>query len=191
MQGDTQQVTEDVISGDLELGVVGARSDDPVIRQEAIVNDQLRLVVPRGHKWADNSSVTMDMLRCEPFIIRERGSGTLRSIQERFSSKGYDLASLRIVAEMGSTEAICQAIKAKVGLSILSTVAVTDDVTADRLKTLDIEGVTLTRRFYLTLNRQRTPSPVSRAFIDFIRTDTTSREAGHGPFTDGQRQDRS
>jgi len=172
LQGDTQQVTDAVISGDLELGIVGARCDDPACRQEPIVDDQLCLVVPWDHKWAGFNSVTMEMLRGEPFIVREPGSGTLRSIQERFSRKGYDLAALRIVAEMGSTEAICQAIKAKVGLSILSAVAVNEDVTANRLKTLDIQELALTRRFYLTSNRQRTSSPVAQAFEDLIRTDT-------------------
>ena len=46
------------------------------------------------------------LLLKEPYIVRERGSGTLQSIRESLERQGHDLEDLNIVAEMGSTEAI-------------------------------------------------------------------------------------
>jgi DNA-binding transcriptional LysR family regulator len=73
-----------------------------------------------------------------------------------------------VVAEMGSTEAIRQAIKAGVGVSILSECAVTDELAAGILKKVKIKGLLFKRSFYLTTHRHRTQSPLCRAFTDFL-----------------------
>jgi DNA-binding transcriptional LysR family regulator len=54
------------------------------------------------------------------------------------------------------------------GVSILSAVAVTDDVAAGHLHTLTIDGLNLKRAFYLTHHRHRSLSPLCQAFIEFI-----------------------
>jgi DNA-binding transcriptional LysR family regulator len=99
------------MSGDLELGVVGAVSTIPV-SQTHLVEDELCLVVPADHRWSGEKRVTTKQLFTEPFIIREHGSGTLKSIQTSFSEAGLNLNELKVVARIGSTEAIRQGIKA-------------------------------------------------------------------------------
>jgi DNA-binding transcriptional LysR family regulator len=165
---DTQQTIDAILSGDLELGVVGAVSAHSGIAQTHLVDDELCLVVPAGHRWAGEKRVTAKKLFTEPFLIREHGSGTLKSIQTSFSEAGLNVNELKVVARIGSTEAIRQGIKASMGISILSAIAVADDVAAGRLKTLSIDGLNLKRAFYLTHHRHRSLSPLCRTFIDFI-----------------------
>ncbi|MDL2321774.1 hypothetical protein LJC47_05460 [Desulfosarcina sp. OttesenSCG-928-B08] len=55
------------------------------------------------------------------------------------------------------------------GVSILSAIAVSDDVAAGHLKTLSITGLALKRAFYITHHKKRTLSPLSRMFVDFIQ----------------------
>lgn len=167
--GDTESITGGVIEGDIEFAVVGARLKDSRIIQEPLIQDEMRIVVPASHPWANKKSISVGMLQKEPFIIREKGSGTLQSIQKRLLQKGHRIEDLNIIAEMGSTEAVCQAIKARAGISILSTLAVTEELKAGRLKALDIKGISLKRRFYMTRHRQRTPSPLCRTFIEFLK----------------------
>ena len=167
--GDTQAIAGGTLGGALEFGVVGARVDDSRLVQEPLVQDDLRIIVPASHKWAEKQMVTLEMLQKEPFIIREKGSGTLKSIQKCFLEKNRHIEELNIIAEMGSTEAVRQAIKAQAGISILSTLAVAEDLQTGRLRALRIKGVDLTRRFYLTRSRQRTPSPLCNTFIDFLK----------------------
>ena len=166
---DTQQIIGEILSGHLELAVVGARSADPIIRQEQLIKDELRLIVPADHRWAANKSVSLKLLSTGSFIIRERGSGTLTSIQMSLARKGYQMDDFNIAAEMGSTEAVRQGIKNHVGISILSTLAVAEDLKAGTLKALKIEGLNLKRYFYLTHHRNRTLSPPGRAFKDFLK----------------------
>ncbi len=172
--GDTESITSGTIEGTLEFGVVGARVEDSRIVQEPLIQDDMRIIVPASHTWAERKSISLGMLQKEPFIIREKGSGTLQSIQQRFLQKGHNIEELNIVAEMGSTEAVRQAIKAHAGVSILSTLAVSEDLQTGRLKALEIKGVNLKRRFYLTRHQQRTPSPLCRTFIDFLKKNITN-----------------
>lgn len=168
---DTRQIIEKIINGDLEMGVVGAVSANRSILQTHLVDDEMCLVVPADHRWSDNKRVTTKQLFTEPFIIREDGSGTLKSIQTSFSEAGLNIDDLKVVAHIGSTEAIRQGIKSHMGVSILSAIAVSDDVAAGALKTLTIKGLNLKRAFYLTHHRQRSLSPLCKTFVDFINNE--------------------
>lgn len=167
---DTRQIIEAILSGDLELGVVGAVSTDPNILQTHLVEDEMCLVVPSDHRWSGKKRVTSKQLFTEPFIIREHGSGTLKSIQTSFSEGGLNINDLKVVARIGSTEAIRQAIRNRMGVSILSAIAVSDDVAAGNLKKLAIDGLNLKRAFYLTHHRHRSISPLCQTFIEFINS---------------------
>ncbi len=166
---DTAKVLDKVCSGQIEVAVVGARGDDSQLLQQAVAQDVLKVVVPADHPWAGQACIGLEALSKAPFIIRESGSGTLRSIEKVLRQHGASIRDWTIVAEMGSTEAIRQGVKSKVGVSILSAVAVADDVRAGELKTLAVAGIDLKRSFYLTLHKQRAASPICLAFAEFVR----------------------
>ncbi len=167
--GDTDKIIEETLEGRIEFGIVGAKSKDKRIAQEKVIEDEMRLIVPAAHPWAGQKSIPFNRLTNEPFISRERGSGTLKSIQICLSRGAASTESLAIVAEMGSTEAVCQGIKNGVGISILSTLAVAEELQAGTLMALSLEGIDLTRAFYLTTHKSRSPSPLCRAFLALIR----------------------
>lgn len=166
--GDTEKILKDIISGKTEIGIVGAISDDHQFIQENLMEDELKLVVPSDHPWADRQFIELEMLFDEPFIIREPGSGTLKTISQHLEKKGYGLDCLKICAEMGSTGAVCEGIKNRIGISIISTLAVKDEIHSGILKALSIRGLRLKRNFYLTRLRLRTPSPSCRVFGEFL-----------------------
>lgn len=79
-----------------------------------------------------------------------------------------DSHQLNIVAELGSTAAVIQGIKSRVGISILSPIAVAEDLKAGTVSALEISGVNLKRSFYLTRHKERSPSPLCKTFMAFI-----------------------
>jgi len=166
---DTRRIIASVVEGMIEVGVVGAESRDKNILQEHLIDDHLRLIVPADHPWGALKKILLDRLLSEPFIVRERGSGTLISLQERLKQQGRSVEELNIVAEMGSTEAVRQGVKDGIGVSILSTLAVRDDLESGVLKALSVEGLNLTRGLYLTRHRQRSLSPLAEAFVEFLK----------------------
>ena len=168
VQGDTERIINDTLEGNVELGIVGAKAQEVQLVQKRIIDDQMFLIVPQRHKWAAKPQVLMNELIGEPFIMRELGSGTRKSIEQVLHKSGYPLSALNVVAEMGSTEAIRQGIKAGVGVSILSKCAVAEELTTGSLKKVRIKGLTFNRAFYLTFHRSRTQSPLCRTFIKFL-----------------------
>jgi DNA-binding transcriptional LysR family regulator len=178
--GDTKEIINGAISGTLEMGVVGARSDDKNIVQEKLIEDRMCIAVPFDHKWADKIKVPLNQVLKEPFIVREQGSGTLKSIQQSLTQTGYGMEDFNISAEMGSTAAVIQGIKNKVGISILSAIAINEELQAGILKALSIDGLNLNRRFYLTRHKYRSISPICRVFIEFLKTNIADGKALNG-----------
>jgi len=152
----------------LELGVVGAKAENKKILQKKLIEDDMCLIIPANHRWAVKKRVSLAMLLTEPFIVREKGSGTLKSLQQSLVKTGHHIEDLKVVAELGSTQAICQGIKTGAGASILSTLAVSEDLQVQRLIALEVDGLNLKRNFYLTWHRYRSPSPLSEAFLEFL-----------------------
>ncbi|MCF8092334.1 MAG: LysR family transcriptional regulator [Desulfotignum sp.] len=176
--GDTCQVIEDVKHGRVELGVVGARTRDTAIVQEVLLADEMKLIVPGDHKWASLSAVDCLQLTNEPFIARESGSGTWQSICKSMADAGFDARQLNTCVTMGSSVSVIQGILNQVGISILSTAAVADDLAKGRLTALGVNGLNLDRFFYLTLAQKRTQSPICKKFIFFARQHLSQNGSG-------------
>jgi DNA-binding transcriptional LysR family regulator len=169
IESDTAGIIQDTIEGRVELGVVGAKAREAQLVQEKVMDDEMFLIVPKGHKWAATGQVRLEELIKEPFIMREPGSGTRKSIEQVLDQSGHWFGHLNVVAEMGSTEAVRQAIKAGVGVSILSECAVGDELAARSLKKVGIKGMSFQRAFYLIVHKHRTQSPLCHAFVKFLK----------------------
>lgn len=167
--GDTTQIVDNIISGEIEIGLVGARMEHPHVFQEQLIKDEMRVVLPADHKWANRKFIDCKMLFKLPFIAREKGSGTWRCISETLFKAGYGTENLNVTVTFGSTASVVQGILNHVGVSILSTIAVQDDIRQGRLIALPVKDLDLTRFFYLTTHSRRTQSPVCREFISFAR----------------------
>lgn len=166
--GDTEQIINDIFALKLDFGIVGAETDKSRILQKPLITDEMRLIVRADHRWASRKSVSMEELTDEPFILREQGSGTLKSLAKNLEQEGYSLESFKVAAELGSTASVIQGIKSGIGISVLSPIAVSDELRSGSLKALSINGLDLTRHFYLTTHKDRTPSPACRAFMDYL-----------------------
>jgi DNA-binding transcriptional LysR family regulator len=112
---DTMKIANMVLDGGLELGVVGAKIKNNKLQFEKLFDDELVLAVSPDHHWAKRSAIRLEELSHAPFIMREQGSGTRMTMLEILEQAGLDAREFKAVAEMGSTDAIRQAIKAKVG----------------------------------------------------------------------------
>lgn len=165
---DTAKITAAVLDGSLGMGVVGARLSDPRLEMHPFETDELVVAVPSHHRWSKKKSVSLDALCAEPFILREQGSGTRTVMEDKLAKAGFSITDLKVAAVVGSSDAVRQAVKAGLGISILSNRALKDDVEAGKLSILRINGVKMERHFQVILLKGRSHSPLSKAFLDFI-----------------------
>lgn len=173
---DSRQIGEDVVKGDLEAGVVGSLLSERRLVFEELFSDELVLAFPPGHRWSKASTIKLEDLAREPFILRERGSGTRAVMSRILEEHGFDPSRLDVVAEMGSTEAVRQGIKAGIGVSILSRYAVAEDCEHGLLGCSHIKNVNFVRPLYLTQRRGRQGSPLCQAFIAHLRRSRSPAE---------------
>jgi DNA-binding transcriptional LysR family regulator len=166
---DSAEIEHRVLEGQLELGVIGRKTSQRSLATNPLWQDELVISVPSGHLWARREEVTPEELTNEPFILRESGSGTLKTLDDYLRAAGLEgIGSLRIIARLGTSTAVKEGIKAGLGVSILSSLAMSTEFETGILKQLKVKGLRMTRSFYLIRDKRRTPSPLCRAFIDFL-----------------------
>jgi DNA-binding transcriptional LysR family regulator len=167
---DSAGIVEDILDGKVELGFVGYKGDDARLTFEKVWKDEMVLAVPKGHPWSRRKSIQLKELRTEKFIARERGSGTLDSVRQLLSKSRVPADELLNVSmELGSTEAIKEALKAGFGVSILSRISIRHELAERRLVAVPIRGLTMERDFYQIHHRRRPLHPIAQAFRDFLK----------------------
>jgi DNA-binding transcriptional LysR family regulator len=167
--GDSRGIAEAVLAGQVELGVVGAKPDHRAVDAIEFMPDELVVVVPPGHPWVGRRQVTLDDLKPEPLIVREAGSGSREALETALNEVGPGLAGMRVIAELGSTSAVKQAVKAGVGISIISKRAVEEECQHGLLGCVKVKDLRVTRHFYIVTHAVRSRSPLCQTFLDFLR----------------------
>jgi len=168
----TLDIVQQVLDDTIELGFVGATVKEPGISQEPCYSDELKLVVPAGSTWVKGDAIELQELEMIPFITRFPGSGTMKTFLERIRQNGFDGRQLQIVAELGSNTAVIQGIRNGLGASVLSSLAVRDELAKGTLRAIRLEGVALQRSFFLTCRNNRSLTPLAARFIDFLKHDS-------------------
>lgn len=168
---DSAEIERLVLSGALELGVIGSKSSSKDLIHYDLWKDELILVVDAAHRWAKRKAVSLNELLEEPFILRERGSGTQIIIEDLFKELGIDgIHSLRSTAYFGSSTAVKEGIKSGIGVSIISSRAVETEIKSGTLKRIKIKDLPqIKRSFYLIRDKRRIASPSCKAMIEFLK----------------------
>jgi DNA-binding transcriptional LysR family regulator len=145
-----------------DLVVLGAPPDHVDIVATPIAENPLVVVARRDHSLAGKKRIPLKQLAEEPFILREPGSGTRLAIERHFAQHGL---APRVRMELGSNEAIKQAIAGGLGVSVLSRHALTLEGSQGILHTLDVTGFPLPRQWYVAYLAGRHLSAVTEAFL--------------------------
>jgi DNA-binding transcriptional LysR family regulator len=165
----TTQILDEIVHHQLNFGIIEAPIDHPDVQTDAIMSDELMLILPVRHELAQKDSISWKDVLAYPFILREQGSGTRRVMEEELVRNGFDLSELKIIMELGSTGAIKSAVEANLGIAILSQSSVKHELTLGLLTTKTLKDIRFVRSFYSIFLRS-TLLPLSAvAFLRFIR----------------------
>lgn len=163
---DSKEIVEKVSSHALLLGVVGSKLDKDQIKYTPLEEDELIAVT--SPSFDIENKIGLKELSMFPFILREEGSGTRTEIERIFSARGIRMDSVKTAGYFGSTDAIKQAVKAGMGVSILSRLSVSDELKHKVLKEIHIADLKMQRNFYLITHKKRTLPAAYLLFSDFL-----------------------
>jgi DNA-binding transcriptional LysR family regulator len=168
---DTQRIVELVAERSLELGVVGATPRYRGVQFEPFFRDEVILVTPPGHRFADRT-VTLDELRGEPLIVMQEGAGVRQVLEEELRAQGLRLRDLDVRVELGLQESVKTAVQRGYGLTFISGASVQDELTAGTLAAAHVEGFAPAREIALVRASGRPATRAAQAFLDFARENT-------------------
>ncbi|HAG76736.1 MAG TPA: LysR family transcriptional regulator, partial [Thauera sp.] len=148
-----------------DLYIMGQPSENMDVVCEDFADNPLVLVAPPGHPLAGKRQLSPKLLKDEPFILREPGSGTRLTTEKFFAGQGV---TLKTRLEVGSNEAIKQTVAGGLGLAVLSATTVVSELTLGELVLLDVLGFPLVRRWHVVYPRGKRLSPAALAFKDWL-----------------------
>jgi DNA-binding transcriptional LysR family regulator len=166
---DTDAVLRDIEHGRAHLGLVGGKGGGRHLEFRRFACDELVLVVPKHHPWWRKRRVTVENLVAQPLIQREQGSGSRRCLERSLERVGVPASSLNVVLELGSSEAIKEAVLEKLGIAVLSRRVVQKEVRAGQLKALTVDGLTLDRDIFIIWDRRRALPTSAQLFLDLVK----------------------
>lgn len=164
---DSEETIQTVLNDQAELGFIGKEPAGKKLTAERLWKDHLVLAVPADHPLARQETVSVEVLSQIPFIVRERGSAT-RDIIDSCLQRNFDanLSHFNVVCEMGSSEAVKEAILAGLGVSILSVFAIERELSQGLLTTVTLKDFAMERYFYLIYKKKFPLMKYHKHFID-------------------------
>jgi len=157
-----------------DLYVLSQPPRDVPHRGEVLLENPLVVVAAAGHALAAQASVRWQRLRSEPFILREPGSGTRLAVDAHFRTLGLDP---RIRLELGSNEAIKQAVAAGMGLGVVSRHALAADPASEGLALLKVSRFPVPSAWSVLWPEGKRLSPLAVEFVRHLREASAGWEA--------------
>lgn len=168
--GDSSEMIRALLEGGVMLAVVGAMEKHSDLEFIPIVDDDLVLVAAGSLKelCGGKSEYSFAEAAAWPWIMREEGSGTRRTLEDGLAAAGHRLRDLRIVLDVSSTQTALQYSLAGLGVSISSRIVAQKHLEQGELVELKVKGLSFQRRFYVAHNLRRELFPAAMEFASFV-----------------------
>lgn len=169
--GDSAAVQQMLLNGDIHLGFVGSADDQQDLIYEPIAEDRLVLITPNTPRFAalKTQGVLGRELFREPFLFRERGSGTQKVIDNYLSEIRLDPQVIHTVAYVSDPTVLQRLVAEGTGVSILSALAVQETVAAGQLLQFELDETPVRRSIYMARRRKSSMSSPARTFAELVR----------------------
>ena len=169
VSGNTEQIVSAVAQQKISLGLIEGPAHSRDVKTEPFLVDELVLIVPAAHEWAERAAIQCAEIATAPLVMRERGSGTRRVVELALEHNHLKRSELKIVMELDSVEAIKSAVEAGLGAGFVSRWAIAKDLRAgNSLKVVAIEGLRIRRDFLLAYPSGPGPSGLAQEFRRFL-----------------------
>ncbi|MEV6780314.1 LysR family transcriptional regulator [Streptomyces syringium] len=165
--GNSSAVAERLLAAEADLGFVEGLAVPPGLDGAVIGHDRLVVVTAPGHPWARRRApLDAAELAATPLILRERGSGTRQVLDAALASHGGVAEPL---LELASTTAAKAAVVSGAGPSVLSELAVGEELAARRLVEIPVPGVGLRRDLRAVWPTGHRPTGPARDLLGLTR----------------------
>ncbi|MFF3494134.1 LysR family transcriptional regulator [Streptomyces sp. NPDC002795] len=165
LAGNSTVVAERLLGGEADLGFVEGRTVPAGLDSAVIAHDRLIVVTAPGHPWARRRKpLAAGELAVTPLILREEGSGTRQVLDAALGGLA------RPLIELSSTTAVKSAAVSGAGPSVLSELAVGEELAGRRLVEIPLEGAELARELRAVWPTGHRPVGPARDLLSLTRS---------------------
>lgn len=169
ISGNTENIVAALLQQQIALGFIEGPAHSRDVRTEPFLVDELVLIAPAAHEWAERAAIPAGELTSAPLLMRERGSGSRRVLELALERHHIKRTALRIAMELDSTEAIKSAVEAGLGAGFVSRWAIAKDSRSGKsFKVVQVEGLRIHRDFLIAYATSPGPQGLAQEFRRFV-----------------------
>jgi DNA-binding transcriptional LysR family regulator len=159
-----QQIQRRMLENEDDIYVLSQPPADIDLKTKVFLDNPLVVIARSDHPLATKRNIPLKELENYPFIMRELGSGTRKAIQSLFQQHKINV-SVRL--ELGSNEAIKQAIAGGLGISVLSKHTLRNEF-SNEFTILDVQHFPIERYWYAAYLNGKQLSVIAKTFLDYL-----------------------
>lgn len=154
-----------VLKSQIDFALVEGPIHSKDIISKAFMDDELILICGKDHSFRNKKNVTLKELAQEDLILRERGSGT-RELFENIMLANEQNLIVKWVCN--NSETIKNAVRSNIGISIISKMAVVEELKNKELFHIKIDNIKFKRKFNIIYHKNKFVSDLIRNFWDMV-----------------------
>lgn len=162
----SERIPSEILERNLDFGFLSYDPMNAMLQSVEINRDELVLVVPPGHRFANRKQVSVKDLGEEQFVAHNVKTPARTRIFELFAEHN---TPLNICIELATLETIKSFVELKAGIAILPRLAVRDEIDSGKLIEVPVRGMKIEKVLRLIYRRESALSHAAKSFLDLVR----------------------
>lgn len=165
---ETELIVKGVLEYNFDLGFIGAKVEHPRLNIQKWIKDELVLIVPPSHDFAQRQEgICAKTLLDQPVIWLKGITGIQKTLTEKFRKVNIDFSKIKPVMEATSIASLLTSVEAGLGITIVSKWAAKKAIDLQKVKVVTITDVSLTRYLYVITRKTQNPHPAVAQFLKY------------------------
>lgn len=162
----SDQLEQKILSNELDFALIEGITHIPSFISEEYMEDHLTVICPINSGFRQGQEITVDELRGQNFLLRERGSGT-REVFERVIEQAGIIVTP--IWEAVSTTALVNVVINGLGISVLPHRMVVGPLKRGLVSAVSVKGLSFQRKFHIIYHKEKFLTSSAKAFMELCR----------------------
>ncbi|NPA71480.1 MAG: LysR family transcriptional regulator [Gammaproteobacteria bacterium] len=169
--GNRERLLERLQSNQDDFYILGQPPEGLNVESVRLAVNPLSFVANSQHSFASKSGLSLEDLKHEPFLMREKGSGIRSHIEKVFEDYGF-VPNIKMV--LGGNESIRLGLLQDLGISVASLPTLMEEINDKRLTVLDVKGFPINRYWYLVYPKGKVQSIAAERLVELLKAEAST-----------------
>ncbi len=162
----SRELEKKLLMNELDVAITEIPVHNDALIAEAFLEDTLEIITPASAPWRGNTSMDRETFCGQPFLLREKGSGTRDIFDREMAAHGIEIAP---IWEAASTEAIIRAVECGMGISVIPRQLAAPAILGGAVSRAEVPGITFRQTFFIVRHRDKVLTPAMDRFVRIVR----------------------